>query len=116
VIPPGLLVAVGGVAGAILRHELALAVDREGVPLGTFTVNVLGSLALGFLTATGSETALLAVGTGACGAFTTFSSLSVETVSLWVDEGRPLAATLYAVGTLLAALVAVGIGWWLATR
>jgi CrcB protein len=107
-------VAVGGAAGAALRHEVGGWVDREGVPFGTFVVNVTGSLVLGFVVAAGAdERALLLLGTGVCGAFTTFSSFAVETTSLWVDEGRPLAAALNATLTLAAALGAVGVGWWL---
>jgi CrcB protein len=111
------LVAAGGAVGAVLRHELARRLDRDdgALPVGTLAVNVLGSFVLGFVTAVGaSDRTLLLVGTGACGAFTTFSSFSFDTVSLWIDRDRPATAALNAGLTLGAALGAVGAGWWLA--
>jgi CrcB protein len=58
------------------------------------------------------ETVLLAIGTGACGSFTTFSSFSFETVRLWETGERSWAIT-NAVGNLLGALVALGLAWLL---
>jgi CrcB protein len=116
-VDPAVLVGVGGAVGAVLRHELSRRVDRASTaPAGTLAVNVVGSFVLGFVTAVGaSERTLLLVGTGACGAFTTFSSFSFDTVSLWIDRNRPLAAVGNAAVTLAAALGAVGAGWWLAS-
>ena len=116
-VDPTVLVGAGGALGAVLRHELSRRVDRAAAaPAGTVAVNVVGSFVLGFVTAAGaSERALLLVGTGACGAFTTFSSFSFDTVSLWIDDGRPRAAVCNAALTLAAALGAVGAGWWLAS-
>lgn len=78
-----LVVAVGGALGAVLRHLLSMP------PLGPFRgvllVNVLGSAALGALVA-GSDrlptTAVLLIGTGLCGAMTTWSTLAVQTWEL----------------------------------
>lgn len=111
------LVAAGGAVGAVGRHELSRRLGREDatLPVGTFAVNVLGSFVLGFVTAAGAgDRTLLLVGTGACGAFTTFSSFAFDTVSLWIDRGRPASAALNAGATLAAAVGAVGLGWWLA--
>ncbi|ELZ75490.1 CRCB integral membrane protein [Haloferax larsenii JCM 13917] len=102
-----LLVGLGGMAGATSRH----VVDQQLVgKWSTFTVNVLGSIALGFIVTApvGDVTATLA-GTGFCGAFTTFSSFAVGVAEL-VDVGDYRTAAWYAFGTLLAALVGVVIG------
>ncbi|WP_277553780.1 fluoride efflux transporter CrcB [Halobaculum limi] len=108
------VVAVGGAVGAVARHLLGSAVDREEFPLGTLTVNVLGSFLLGYLTflPVGGDLALL-VGTGACGAFTTFSSFSVATVQLWERGDRVRAAAFVLANTVLAG-AAVGVAALLA--
>jgi len=110
-IEPAVLVGIGGALGALCRHSLATAVDREAIPLGTLIVNVVGSFVLGLVTlATPSEGVALLVGVGVCGAFTTFSSFAVETVRLW-ESGRPLVAVGNAVANLVGALAAVGLAW-----
>jgi CrcB protein len=112
-IEPAHLVGTGGAIGALCRHYLAGAVQRETFPLGTFTVNVVGSFVLGLLTFAGvAGNAALLVGVGACGSFTTFSSFSVGTVRLW-EDGYVALAVLNAVGTLVCALAAIGLAWGL---
>ncbi|MFB6108706.1 MAG: CrcB family protein [Haloplanus sp.] len=112
VVAPSVLVATGGVLGALCRYELTRRLEDR---VGTLAVNVLGSLALGFVTFAGvGPAAATLVGTGACGSFTTFSSFAFDTVTLWTEEGRPWAAAGNALLTLAAALVAVGVGWALA--
>ncbi len=111
-----LLVGLGGVAGAMARHLVRTRVERDGVD--TLAVNVAGSFLLGVVvTARAGDPAdplVLAVGTGFCGAFTTFSSFAVETVRL-AENGRPREAVANALGTLVAALLAVGVGAAVAT-
>lgn len=110
-VEPVVLVGAGGALGAVLRHAVTEAVAAESFPVGTLAVNVLGSFALGAVTAAGAGSDLLLfVGTGVCGAFTTFSSFSVDAVRL-VDEGRFAAAAAYALGTLACALGAVGLAF-----
>jgi CrcB protein len=106
-----LLVGLGGVAGATGRHLLGERIDERTTD--TLAVNVLGSLALGVLLGAGLDGgALLALGTGFCGAFTTFSTFAFETVRLAEREsGRAAAAN--AVATLAAAFLAVVLGLWL---
>ncbi|QOS10493.1 putative fluoride ion transport protein CrcB [Haloferax gibbonsii] len=101
------LVGVGGMAGAVSRHT----VDQRVVgKWSTVTVNVLGSVALGFLvTSPVGDAAVALAGTGFCGAFTTFSSFAVGVAEL-ADAGDYDTAARYAFGTLLAALVGVAIG------
>jgi len=114
-LPAPLLVGLGGAVGAVGRQLVSVALTRreEAVPRGTFAVNVVGSFVLAALTAAspGGDVALL-VGTGACGAFTTFSSFGVATVDR-LERGRWLAAALNAFGTLTACLLAVVVGWGL---
>jgi CrcB protein len=88
-------VGAGGLVGAPSRYLLDRAVTaqtRPGRPWGTFLINVSGSLLLGLLTGlsmTGhlSEVGKALLGTGFCGAYTTFSTFTFETVSL-LEDGR----------------------------
>lgn len=116
VLGPAQLVGLGGALGAVCRHAVARRVPAGDYPLGTLLVNTLGSFLLALVTFAGADSAtLLFVGTGACGAFTTYSSFSVETVRLWEAGERP-AAVGYAAGSLAAALVGVGLGYGVAVR
>ena len=113
--PAPVLVGIGGAVGATLRYAVgeALADADTSVPASTLAVNTLGTFALGLLTFAGTgEDALLLLGTGTCGAFTTFSSFSVETVRAWAD-GECAVAVGYAGGTLVLAGVALGVAWLL---
>jgi len=110
-IPPAYLVGAGGIVGAVLRHLVGLAVTDERLPLGTVTVNVVGSFALGLFTFLSlGDDVLLLLGTGACGSFTTFSSFAVDTVELW-DADWPRVAAGYAVANIVGALLAIGIAY-----
>jgi CrcB protein len=96
--------------GALARAAVAELVDTERVPAATLLVNVTGSFLLGAVTSAGvGGDSLLFVGTGACGAFTTFSSFAFETVRLG-EEGRVGAAAAYAFGTFALAAAAVLAG------
>jgi len=88
-------VAAGGAIGAVLRWLVASSVQRMAggaFPWGTFAVNALGSLLLGFLfvwlieRSTAGELVRLAITVGFLGAFTTFSTYSLESVRL-LQEG-----------------------------
>ena len=85
----GGLVVAGGV-GAVLRYLVDHLVKRmtgSGAPVGILVVNVTGSLVLGFLTGAAlhhgvSALWLTVIGTGLIGSYTTFSSFTLDTVSL----------------------------------
>ncbi|MEE1753572.1 fluoride efflux transporter CrcB [Streptomyces sp. SP18CS02] len=101
-----LLVIVGGAVGAPLRYLTDRAVAaRHGsvLPWGTFTVNVAGCLVLGLLTGADPHLRLL-LGTGLCGALTTYSTFSWETLRL-AEDGAAAGAALNVAGS-----VAVGLG------
>jgi len=117
-----LLVLAGGVIGAPLRYLTDLLVQSRHdsvFPWGTFIVNVAGSLVLGLVLGAASTGALPAsvvafVGTGICGALTTFSTFGFETVRL-LEEGSIATAVANALGSLAAGLAAGAAGWALIT-
>lgn len=104
-----LFVALGAAVGAPLRYLADRGVQRlagSRFPWGTLTVNVAGSLLLGFLVGlpvAATWSALL--GTGFCGALTTYSTFSWETLSLARGRGAwpALANVLLSVAAGLAA-------------
>ncbi|TNE63325.1 MAG: fluoride efflux transporter CrcB [Alphaproteobacteria bacterium] len=116
-----LAIAVGGATGALLRHYVAGWVMRQlgtGFPYGTFSVNILGSLLMGFLVtafalrfqATQELRGFLTV--GLLGSFTTFSTYSLETVLL-IERSDWTGAALYAFGSLIVGVAALFAGIWL---
>ena len=107
--------------GAPFRYLVDLAVTdrRRGVfPWGTFAINASGSLVLGFLTGLGlyhafPETPRIVLGTGFCGAYTTFSTFTFETVRL-LEEGDVREALANSFGSLVVCALAAGAGLALA--
>ncbi|GAA0226334.1 fluoride efflux transporter CrcB [Cryptosporangium japonicum] len=108
-----LLVALGAAVGAPLRYLTDRAVQaRHGTafPWGTLAVNVVGSLLLGFLAGLPASPAVTALaGTGFCGALTTYSTFSYDTLRL-TRGGEPFAALLYVVASLCAGMGAAAVG------
>jgi fluoride exporter len=112
-------VGVMGAAGAYARFSLAAAVTarRPGAfPWGTFVVNLTGGFALGVLTGAGvTGDALLVVGTGFLGAYTTFSTWMVEAQRLG-EDGDFARLLLYLVASMVAGVLVTAAGWALAER
>ena len=112
-----LLIAIGGAIGALARYGLATwAYAQWGAafPFGTFIINVSGSILLGFIMQLAevhvvSPETRAALAIGFCGAFTTFSTFSYETVRL-MQEGEWLYAGANVVGSVLVSLLGVVIG------
>ncbi|MFF6996273.1 fluoride efflux transporter FluC [Streptomyces sp. NPDC008313] len=111
-----LLVIAGAMVGAPLRHLTDRAVQRRHdtlFPWGTFTVNVTGSLILGLLTGAASAHVQLLLGTGLCGALSTYSTFSFETLRL-AEDGAGIYALANVAGSVAAGLGAAFAGVWAA--
>lgn len=115
-----LLVMLGAAAGAPCRWLLDQAISSRNpraFPLGTWTINVTGSLVLGLVVAAyalgSAPLAVVAlVGTGFCGGFTTFSTFGFETIRL-VESGSTFEAGLNVVSSVAVGLLAAFAGWYL---
>jgi fluoride exporter len=106
-----LLVALGAAVGAPLRYLAGRAFPG---PRGTLLVNVVGSLLLGFLVALPANgVALAGLGTGFCGALTTYSTFSLDTLVL-VEEGAHRKALLNVIVSLALGLTSAYLGLLLA--
>jgi len=114
-----ILIGAGGALGAISRHlagRAALRLFGPDMPWGTFSVNVLGGLAMGLLvgwlaaTERADETSIrLFAAVGFLGGFTTFSAYSLE-IALMIERKAMLSAFAYAAGSVVLALAAVFAG------
>ena len=113
--------SAGGVLGVNARYWLGYWMNRwvsPQFPWATFVINVSGSFAIGFLTVALARWlphphVRLLVITGFLGAYTTFSTFSQESVTLW-QRGEPALALVNLVGSVAAGLVAVLLGIGLA--
>jgi len=112
-----LAVAAGGLLGApfrVMLDRLVADAVESSFPWGTFLINVSGSLLLGFLAGLSmgaglSPTLQALAGTGFCGAFTTFSTWSFETVRL-IEEGEYLEAAVNVGASMIVGLGAAAVG------
>ncbi|MFD2765074.1 fluoride efflux transporter CrcB [Micromonospora eburnea] len=109
-----LLIAIGAALGAPLRYLTDRAVQARHssvFPWGTLTVNVSGSLLLGALAGVPTSPAVAAlVGTGFCGALTTWSTLSYETLRL-ARSGTRRHALANVLVSVVAGLGAASLGY-----
>jgi fluoride exporter len=119
-----LWVFLGGGAGSMLRWSIGRLVDehyRGGFPLATFLINVSGAFVIGFLSVlfgvdwhdrygTQLNAGIL---TGVLGGYTTFSSMQLDAAKL-ADKSRRGAALFYVLISVVAGLVAAGLGAFLA--
>lgn len=109
-----LLVALGGALGSTLRYLTALLLARHytgSIPLATLVVNLVGCFLIGLLIGLCSDTShlrLLFI-TGFCGGFTTFSTFTAESYSMF-REGAYGLALLYIAGSVLIGLLALWLG------
>ena len=112
------IVGVGGFIGANVRYWLGAWIDAQfglHFPLGTFIINLTGSLLLGFIATITLERALidprwrLAIAVGFIGAYTTFSTFTYESVKL-LEAGSYGLAALNVVGSTVLGLAGAAIG------
>jgi len=116
-------IALGGIVGTLARYFVQAWLQGPSVhfPTGTLAINIIGSFVLGFVMRLATGSTLItpetrgALTIGFCGAFTTMSTFSYETVGL-VTDGEYWRAGLYAGGTIAGSLVATVAGMALATR
>jgi CrcB protein len=114
-----LLIGTGGFIGSVARFlvsRLNNRIDWLSMPVGTLTVNVLGSLLIGFLIGISEKSPILTVEwrmflmVGLCGGFTTFSSFSGENLML-LRNGQFLPLLLYTALSILLGFTAVYLGY-----
>jgi CrcB protein len=114
-----LLVGMGGFVGSVARYlvsRLNTRVEWMAIPVGTLTVNILGSLLIGLLIGISEKSPILTVEwrmflmVGLCGGFTTFSSFSGENLML-VRNGQFLPVLLYTGLSILLGFTAVYLGY-----
>lgn len=114
-----LLVGFGGAVGAVGRYGVSVAVGRlweTAFPLGTMIVNIVGSLAMGLLVGLlarllppHQQEIRLFVAVGVLGGFTTFSSFSLDAITL-IERGEWNQALLYAVLSVVVSIPALYVG------
>lgn len=118
-------IAIGSALGGMARHwctAVGTAWFGAAFPWGTLLINIIGSFVIGlFFALTGPQGRLdvpldirLFVMTGVCGGYTTFSSFSLQTLTLFQD-GAWLRGSAYAVMSVALCLIGVWAGWLLAT-
>ena len=113
-----LMVFLGGGTGSVLRYFVGLWSGTAAFPWATFTVNAVGSLAIGLFGGWASrfgwsESVRLSLTVGLCGGFTTFSTFSKESLAL-AEAGRWSAFAAYAIGSVAVGIAAVALWCWIA--
>lgn len=112
-----LFVALGGAAGAVCRYLLGLINIRIDFPVITLAINLIGAVIIGFVTGVAAEKSIhtnitLLLKTGFCGGFTTFSTFSLETLTLF-ENGKAFAGSIYGILSLVLCVAGVWLGqYW----
>ena len=118
-----LYIAVGGILGTLARYVLqgALQIRGGAFPTGTLAINLAGSFLLAFTMRLGTGSTVISpelrggLTIGFCGAFTTMSTFSYESIRL-LGDGEYWYAGLYMGGTIVGCLAAVITGTALASK
>jgi fluoride exporter len=111
----GVLVGVAGAAGAFLRYQIGHSVGPRAFPWATLAINLVGSFLLGLLAKLAADRGwpdgtTLPLGVGFLGAFTTFSTFSVETQTM-LRTDRFAAAGAYIAASVLGGIAAAALGY-----
>jgi CrcB protein len=116
---PYLLVAIGGALGSMARYGTGVLVGKAwsaSFPLGTMLINIVGSLTMGLFigylvrtTPAWQADARLFVAVGVLGGFTTFSSFSLDAVSM-LERGELGLALFYVLGSVIIGIAALFAG------
>ena len=114
------LIAIAGAAGALTRYGIGRAVGPRPFPWATLGINVSGSFVLGFLVTIGvtrdwPETTTVPLAVGFLGAYTTFSTFSLETFTLLRTDRAPAAFACIA-ASVVGGLAAAALGYAVARR
>ncbi|MFY0599624.1 MAG: fluoride efflux transporter CrcB [Cyclobacteriaceae bacterium] len=118
-----LIVGLGGFFGSISRYGIGVYSSKlilSQFPIGTITVNLVGSLLIGllagyFIKNQASQALSLLLITGFCGGFTTFSTFSLDNMKL-IKEGFYLQFALYGIGSVIIGLVLCMLGILLTSK
>ena len=116
-----LLVFIGGGFGSGLRYLIGKYLNSSlgSFPIGTFTVNILGSLLIGLILGYAAkenslnQNQVLLLATGFCGGFTTFSAFAHENFQL-LKTGDIMQFSIYTISSIVVGLIAVFIGIYIA--
>lgn len=117
------LVAIGGAIGSIIRYwlgDLGATITHAAFPWGTLWVNWIGCFVIGLFSEATKATAMMPASAetrnfvivGICGGFTTFSSFSLGTLSLW-NHGLVFEPVAYVLLSAIGCILAVTFGVWL---
>lgn len=115
------MIALGGALGALGRHGVNTGAAKmlgHGFPYGTLFVNIIGSFLMGVLIAKFSQMSTVSqefkalCTTGFLGAFTTFSTFSLDVVTLW-NRGEVFYALAYMLGSVCLSILALAVGLWI---
>jgi len=115
-----LIVLVGGAVGSVARYGTGVLAGRwlgPGYPYGTLAVNLIGGFLMGVLAGTlarigGTEHTRLLIGVGVLGGFTTFSSFSLDVVTM-IERGEPSVAISYVLLSVIGSVLALFGGLYL---
>jgi CrcB protein len=114
-----LLVGLGGFVGSVARYflsKLNLYIDILSIPVGTLSVNIIGSFVIGFLSGMSEKSSILTTElrlllmVGICGGFTTFSSFANENLML-MHNGQFMSIFLYTGLSIFLGFLAVYLGY-----
>lgn len=116
-----LMVGLGGALGAILRYSISLIPVKMHFPFLTFLTNIIGAFVIGLVVGIASrrenisDNTVLFLKTGLCGGFTTFSTFSLETLTLFQHNSYAL-GVIYAVLSCTFCVAGVALGQFFANK